>query len=97
MRSLLRGSLLSRWAWGLFGWRAEVLDEVPVSIGVGGSDPEWYLTTLHGDTFENHEHVEIRLDRARLLELQAEVNRAVQHMEEPGGTGEAVQRVDPRL
>jgi hypothetical protein len=56
----------------------DVLEEVPQSIGISRSGPGyWYLTTIHGATFETHQHVEIRLDLERLLELQFEVNKAV--------------------
>jgi len=54
-----------------------VLDEVPQSIRVTRTGDNWWLTTTHGATFETHDHIEIRLDRERLLELQREVNAAV--------------------
>ena len=54
-----------------------VLDEVPQSIRVSKIGDDWWLTTTQGATFETHDHIEIRLDRERLLELQREVNAAV--------------------
>ena len=56
-----------------------VLDEVPQSIRVFRlkSDDSWWLATTHGATFETHDHIEIRLDLERLLDLWNEVNAAV--------------------
>jgi hypothetical protein len=55
----------------------DVLEEVPQSITVSKHDGDWWLTTTHGATFETHDHIEIRLDLERLLDLWNEVNAAV--------------------
>ena len=62
-----------------------VLDEVPVQIGVSRHGDYWYLTTVHGATFETHDHIEIRLDRVRLEELDHEVRQAMAELEEERG------------
>ena len=57
----------------------EVLYQVPVSITVSHVGDEWLLTTTHLDPEDqaHHEHVEIRLDRQRMLQLYGELCRAV--------------------
>ena len=57
----------------------EVLYQIPSSITVHKIGDEWYLTTTHLDPEnpQHHEHIEIRLDRDRLLQLYGEVARAV--------------------
>jgi hypothetical protein len=57
--------------------RDDLLDQVPADIGITRIGDEWYLTTRHGSTFEEHQHIEIKLDRERLLQLYSEVTDAV--------------------